>query len=834
MSSLGFAGTIWQDVRYGARLLRLNPVFTLVATLSLALGIGANTSIFQLLDAVRLRTLPVRNPRELAEVKIADRKWASGGFSSRHPEITNPQWELIRNQQQAFSGIFAWSSDRFNLARGGQARNAQGLWVSGDAFNVLGVPPVLGRVFTAADDRRGCGSPGVVISYPFWQREFGGQATVLGSKISLDGHPFEVIGVTPAGFFGMEVGRSYDIAVPICSEPVIKGESTRLEQRHGWWLAITGRLKPGWTVARASAQLRTISRSVFEATVPPIYNPDGVKHYLDYKLGAFPGSTGLSSLREDYEKPLWLLLSIAGLVLLIACANLANLMLARASAREREIAVRLAIGASRFRLVRQLLAESLLLAALGAVVGTFLAGALSQSLVAFLSTDGSPLFVDLQPDWRVLGFTAGLAVLTTVLFGLTPALRATRTAPGSVLKAGGRAMTASRERFGLRRVLVVSQVALSLVLLVGALLFVRSLRNLVTLNAGFQQDGIVVAQLDFTRLNMPKERRLPFKRELIERIQGIPGVQGAADSSIIPISGSGWNQNILVDRKAKGLSWFSRVTPGYFKTLGTPFLAGRDFDDHDSLHAPKAAIVNETFASKILGSGSPLGKTFHLEMGPGEPDPLYQVVGLVKDTKYGHLREDARSIAFFPSAQDANPDPDAQILVRSNAPLVSLISAVKRVILEANPDIDLDFKVFKTQINESLLQERLMATLSGFFGFLAALLATIGLYGVMSYMVAQRQNEIGIRMALGANGRDVLRMILREAGLLLAIGLVVGTALAVAAGRAATSMLYGLKPHDPITIALAIASLAAVALVASYMPALRAARLEPIVALREE
>jgi predicted permease len=424
----------------------------------------------------------------------------------------------------------------------------------------------------------------------------------------------------------------------------------------------------------------------------------------------------------------------------------------------------------------------------------------------------------------VLGFTAGLAVLTTILFGLAPALRATRTAPGAVLKAGGRAMTASRERFGLRRVLVVSQVALSLVLLVGALLFVRSLRNLVTLNTGFQQNGIVIAQLDFTRLNMPKERRLPFRRELIDRIQGIPGVQGAAGASVIPISGGGWNKNILVERKMKGLSWLARITPGYFKTLGTPFLAGRDFDGHDSLSAPKAAIVNETFASKILGGGSPLGKTFRLEMGPGEPDPVYQIVGLVKDTKYRHLKEDATSIAFFPAAQDANPDSGDQILVRANTPLVGLISSVKRTILEANPDIDLDFKVFKTQIDESLLQERLMATLSGFFGFLAALLATIGLYGVMSYMVAQRQNEIGVRMALGANGRDVSRMILREAGLLLVIGLAVGAALSVAAGRAATSMLYGMKPHDPITMALAIASLAAVALLASVPVSLFAPR----------
>src|SRR5690242_10060408 len=577
-----FAG-IWHDLRYGVRLLFKNPGFALVATLSLALGIGANTAIFQLLDAVRLRTLPVKNPQELAEVKIADRSWASGGFSSRHPEITNPQWELIRNQQQAFSGIFAWAGDSFNLARGGQARHAQGLWVSGDAFNVLGVPPVLGRVFTAADDRRGCGSPGAVISYAFWQREFGGQATALGSKLSLDGHPFEVIGVTPAAFFGMEVGRSYDVALPICSEPVIKGESTRPEHRHDWWLAITGRLKPGWTVARASAQLRTISRSVFEATVPPIYNPDGVKHYLDYKLGAFPGSTGLSSLREDYEKPLWLLLSIAGLVLLIACANLANLMLARASVREREIAVRLAIGASRLRLIRQLLSESLLLAAIGAGLGVLLAAELSRFLVLFLSTQDNPLFVDLATDWRILAFTIGLAVLTCVLFGLAPAVRATRTAPADALKSTSRSTTSGREGFGLRRMLVASQIALSLTLLVGALLFVRSLRNLITMNAGFRQDGILVAQMDLRRLNLPKERREPLKRELIEHIRAIPGVDAAAGTNIIPVSGEYWNDSIFIDgaaKKQRNISMFSRITPGYFKTLGTPLLAGRAFDEH--------------------------------------------------------------------------------------------------------------------------------------------------------------------------------------------------------------------------------------------------------------
>jgi putative ABC transport system permease protein len=834
MSSASFLSTLWQDVRYGARLLRLNPAFTIVAVASLGLGIGANTAIFQLLNTVRLRTLPVQDPQQLATVKIANREWASGAFSSEHPDITNPQWEQIREHQQAFSGIAAWSGETFNLARGGQVRNAQGVWVSGEFFNVLGVPPVLGRVFSAADDRRGCGSPGVVISYSFWQREFGGQPSALGKTLTLNGYPFAVIGVTREGFNGIEVGKSFDAAAPICSEAAVKAEYSRLDKRYGWWLALVGRLKPGWTMARASAQMAAMSPVVFEPTVPANYGPDGVKHYLPYKLGAFPGGTGLSQLRESYENPLWLLLSIAGLVLLIACANLANLMLARASAREREIAVRLAMGASRGRLIRQLLAESLLLAIVGAAFGAVLASVLSRFLVSFISTQGNPLFVDLQPDWRVLGFTAALAVFTCVLFGLAPALRATNTAPGAVLKASGRSMTASRERFGLRRILVVSQVALSLVLLVGALLFVRSLRKLATLDAGFRQDGILITQLDLTRLHLPKERRQAFKHDLITRMEAIPGVDVAADTTIVPISGNGWNQHVWIHGQSKGNSWLARITPGYFKTIGTALTAGRDFNDHDTLTSPKVAVVNQMFTRKYLDGANPIGKTFHLEQGPGEPDPEYQVIGEVKDTKYGELREELRAIAFFPAAQDASPDEGAQILVRSSLPLTSLVAALKRTIAGVSPEISIDFQVFKSQIQDSLLRERLMATLSSFFGFLAALLATVGLYGVMSYMVAQRQNEIGIRMALGANSSDVLRMILSEAALLLGIGLIAGTALALAAGRAAGSMLFGLQPHDPPTLLIGAALLGAVALAASFLPARRAASLEPMAALREE
>jgi putative ABC transport system permease protein len=839
MNSIGFLETLWLDLRYGARLLRMNYGFTLVALLSLALGIGANTAIFQLLDAVRLRNLPVRDPQQLAEVRIANREWASGSFTGRRSMVTYPLWEQIRDQQQGFSSIFTWGDDTFNLAQGGQARYAQGLWVSGDFFNTLGVPAVLGRVFTNADDQRGCGSAGAVISYSFWQREFGADSAVIGRKLALNGRPFEIIGITPASFFGLEAGRRYDVAIPICAEPTMRGEYTKLDKRHHWWLGIIGRLKPGWTIAKATAQLNAISPAVLEATIPTVYNENSVKHYLEYRFAAFPAETGVSRLRTQYEAPLWLLIATAGLVLLIACGNLANLMLARAAARQREIAVRSALGASRTRLVRQLLSESLLLSLAGAAIGAWLAQVLSRFLVSFLSTQDNPVFFDLHVDWHMLAYTTALAILTCLVFGLVPAMRATQSAPANVMRATGRGLTEGSERFGLRRILVVSQVALSLVLVVGALLFVRSLRNLLTLDPGFQQDGILIAELDLTRLNVPLERRTPFKRELLERIRSIPGVESAARTSIVPISGSRWNEAVWMDGTKQDLqnrkiSDFNAVSPGFFQTMGTPLLQGRDFDDRDSLNAPMVAIVNESFARKFVQSANPLGQRFRVEDDPGKPDLVYEIVGVVKNTKYAYMRDEFGPIAFLPTGQDRKPDLYTEIIIRSSLPLSTLLSAIKHTVAEVNPNIDLDFHVFKTQIQESLLRERLMATLSGFFGFLAGLLATIGLYGVISYTVARRTNEIGIRMALGAGRGAVLIMIMREAATLLGIGVVAGTILALLAARTARALLFGLHPNDPLTIAVAIAALGAVALAASFLPAQRAARVQPMEALRYE
>jgi len=828
--------SFWQDLRHAFRLLRLSPGFAIISVLTLALGIGANTAIFQLIDSVRLRTIPVKDPQELGTIRIADRHWGSGQFSSQYSQLTFAMWEQIRKRQEGFAEIAAWSDQRFNLATGGEVRKAKGIRVSSDFFRVLGVEPILGRLLGPEDDQPGCGASGANISYAFWQRNFAADPSVVGKRLTLDGISFEVLGVTPPGFNGISVGDTFDVAVPICVDPILNPRNNRLTLRHAWWLASIGRLKPGWTIARANAQMLAVTPAILQETIPPVYDAEGTKKYLEYKLGAFSASTGFSELRQDSETSLWLLLGISGLVLLIACANLANLMLARASARERQITIRRALGASRWRMIRELLSESFLLAAAGTICGLFLAFAVSRLLVAFISTPQSQIFLDLGMDWRVMAFTTGLAVLTTVSFGLAPAVRATRAEPATLLQSGSRGSTGGRERFSLRRILVVSQVALSVVLLMGALLFVRSLRNLTTLNVGFQQSGILVTNVDFQRLHIPEERFTEYKRDLVKRVQAIPGVESAANAMLVPFGGSSWNDNVLTEGSDTdaGVAWINYLGPGYFQTIGTPLLAGRDFDDRDTGTSVKVAIVNQAFVSKILKGADPLGKRFRIHEPPGKPRPLYEIVGLTKDNKFQDMHEEFLPFMYFPATQQEKPSPDDQILIRSSLPLSSLMASMKQTIGDVNSGIDLDFKIFKTRIHDTLLQDQLMATLSGFFGFLAALLAAIGLYGVISYMVVQRTKEIGIRMAIGANRVDVLRMILREAGVLTIAGLVVGTGLALGTAQAAKSLLYGLKPRDPLTLILAVVSLSAVAAFASFLPAYRASKLDPLTALRYE
>jgi predicted permease len=507
-------------------------------------------------------------------------------------------------------------------------------------------------------------------------------------------------------------------------------------------------------------------------------------------------------------------------------------MLARASARQREMALRLALGASRSRLIRQLLTESLLLAALGAAAGAGLAQILSRAMVTFLSTQQDHIFLELPLDWRVLGFVTGLAGFACILFGLTPAIKASRTEPNVVLKASGRGLSAAGESLLLRRVLVVSQVALSLVLLMSALLFVRTFQNLMLVNAGFQDDHVLVAEFDYSPLKLPKDSQMAFKRDLLARIQTIPGVSSVAEVLFTPLSNAGWDGNVdIPDGSERQDVSFNRVSPGYFQTMETPLLAGRDFSPLDTPASPRKAIVNLAFTRRFFGGVNPLGRTFH---DSGKPDMTYQVIGVVRDTKYYSLRESPSPIVFVSFTQANGPQEQSTLMIRSEEGLLPLISSIKVAASEMNAGMVLNFTVLKTQIREGLLRERLMATLSGFFGVLATVLAMIGLYGVVSYMVVRRRNEIGVRMALGADRRDILVMVLQEAAVLLGIGLAIGTGLVLATGTATAYLLYGLKPRDPLTLTAAIAGMTLVALVASLLPAQRAAMVDPMAALREE
>jgi predicted permease len=824
-----------QDLRYGARLLRRSPGFAAVGVLSLALGIGANTAIFQVINAVRLRMLAVSHPEILAEIRIADMNGARGNFNSRYPSVTNPIWEQVRADQQAFAGVLAWNGTDFNLAPGGVARPARGLFVSGSFFEVLGVRAADGRLLAPADDVRGCPLRAVV-SHGFWQRESGGQPVSSRTRLLLEGESAEVIGVSEPGFHGVEVGRAFDVAVPICAQPLVSSRD-RLASATEWWLALMGRLKPGWTFDQASAHLAGISPGIFRATLPPNYPAVSVDRYRAFTLRALPGGRGASGLRQDYETPLWLLLGTAGLVLIIACVNLANLMLARASAREREFAVRLGLGASRGRVFRQLLVESLLLAVLGAVSGTVLAGFLSRALVAYFDTGDQSVFLDLTMDWRVLAFTAGAAVLTCLLFGLAPALRATRTGSGGLLRGGGRGLTGSRDRLVLRRVLVTVQVALSLLLVVGAILFTRTLMNLHRVDPGFNTDGVVIASLDMRAAGVAREAEHTLHAEILRRLRDVPGVRATAEAAIVPLSGDSWGNDVWIQGTDPGRAaqvLFNRVSEGFLSTLGIPLIAGRNFGEADTLSSPRVAIVNETFVRAFV-SGNAVGQRFNVEPTPGNPEVrTYEIAGVVRDSKYTDLRQEPTPVAFLPTGQGSRGGEYARIVVRCDLPPAPLASAMAQAIGEVHPGIVVSFTNWSAQIHDTLLRERLMATLSGFFGGIAALLAVIGLYGVIAYGAARRRKEIGIRIALGAGRAEVLRTIMNEALLLIAVGIAGGATLVLACGGLAGTLLFGLEAGDSATIGAAAATLGAVALLASYLPARAAARIEPMVALRDE
>ena len=818
---------VLQDVRYALGTLRSSPGFAATAILSLALGIGANTAIFSLINAVILKTLPVSHPEQLVELAMK----TEDGLS-----FTNPIWEQVRDRQDVFSGAFAYSPTRLNLAVGGEVRNANTSWVSGDFFRTLGVNPLLGRTITGADDKRGCPVIGV-LSYDFWQREYGGTSGVFDRRLTLDSHPVRIVGVAPPGFTGIQVGEAVDIYMPLCAEATLVRENSALDKRAKWWLWIFARLKPGVGEQQALARMNTLAPRIFASTLPPNSPSDAQKYHLSRRFDLLPGANGYSSVRHDYKAALYTLMAAVGVVLLIACANVANLLISRAAVRRKEIAIRMAIGASRARLIRQLLTESVLLSSMGAVLGVLFAQWASRMLVQFLSTSNSNVVLDLSIDTRVLAFTTAVAIATGILFGLAPAWQGTRVDPHWAMKANARGVVESQAGFGLGKMLVASQVALSLVLLIGAGLMFKTFAKLATLDTGFDKDQVLLIRVDPRYASVPPDRRLPLYQELQRRLAAAPGVRSASFADITPVSGSFSNQAVHVDgymskSQEDSAVWTNSISAGFFATMETPFIAGRDFNEHDTLQAPLVAVVSESMANKFFGSPrDAVGKTFR--QGWNESSSPIQIVGVVKDTKYRSLRAEGEAIAYYPLSQ-MPPMRWANFLLRANGPAASLIPSVKAAVDEVNHDITLQFRILSVQLDESLGRERLLATLSGFFGALALALAVIGLYGVMSYNVARRRNEIGIRMALGAKQARVLRMVLGEVAILIVAGLALGLAVALFSTRLLAGFLYRLEPNDPKTLVTACVVLAVPAVVAGLLPARRAANLDPMRALREE
>jgi len=830
-----FLNSTGSDLKHGFRVLRHNPAFALTAVLSLVLGVGANTAIFQLVDALRLRLLPVKDPQSLVELQIRDLSGNGlrGSFSDQDSPFSYPLWNVIRRQNLALSDAFAWSHDVFGYEDHGVSRHLQGLWVSGNFFDALGISPVTGRLFQSFDDEPGC-APHAVISYSMWQREFAGSPNIAGKQIVVEGYPVQVIGVTPSTFLGLEVGKRFDLVLPLCSEKTLRGADARLENGAAWWLTIMEHTREGWSSQRTSAELETLSPGIFQATVPINYPADSVADYLKLKLQVVPAGLGVSDLRERYGRSLWLLLGIAGSVFIIGCANLANVMLARASAREGEMAMRLALGASRARIVRQLTTEGLLLSAISALLGAVLAQIINRLLVAYLGSASNPIALDITWDGRVVLFVAGLTVLSSLAAGVIPAIRLARTRPEAAMKARTGGIVSRVHLFNFRQLLVVAQIALSFVLLAGALLFSTSLHNLLNLDVGFQESGVLVTEVNLSKLKLKPEGILEFKRQLLDKIRNVRAVDSAAEAAIVPLTGGAVTNRVWKDDQNAapavevGFNW---VSSDYFKTLGIPLLSGRDFDERDKAGAPNVAIINGSFARRLGMGSNPVGLRFKKQPVGQQSETVFTVVGIVRDAKYSELREEPTPLVFLPIRQQVQPDTQTRILIRSSMAFSSLIPSLKNAI-NSSATLNPEFWSLAEYVQDGLLRERLMARLSIGFGFLGVLLVTLGVYGVISYIVAQRTNEIGVRMALGATPLAMLVMIMRQVVLVLFAGLTLGSALVVLAGHTVSALLFGVQATS-LPIFLGAASLLFLTtMIACYVPARRAAHVDPAQALR--
>jgi predicted permease len=838
------------DVRYAFRMIAKNPGFSAVAILSLALGIGANTAIFTLVDYVMLRSLPVRAPEQLAVMARNPEKPATS--------FDYPDYVYIRDHNRSYSGVVATSGGSTAWAfavpgeQGTSAEVVAGAHVSGNYFEVLGVRAAIGRLFTPADNVTEGAHPYAVLSYDLWQRRFGGESDVPGRAITLNGVRFTVVGVAARGFHGVSVGASSDVYLPIMMMPSVNPPANGWNTRHWWWLRVIGRLKPGATLASATPELNVLWQQILktdpEYKPPAAYDKDATKYN---SMTVLPGSGGWSGFRAEFSKPLTVLMIVVGLVLLIACANVANLLLARAAGRQKEIAVRLAIGAGRARLVGQLLMETLVVSVLGGIAGLFFAWWGVRAMVGLLPKQRIPVELYLTPDLRVLGFAFAASLLTGLMCGLVPALQSTR--PNLVTALKNETSAARRSRFDLRRVLVVAQVAISLLLLIGAGLFVRSLSNLQNLDPGFVRESVLLVSVNPQASGYKGQRLRDYYERLLAKVGAYADVRAASLANLTPLSGSRWNQDVSI----QGYQWkpdekpymdFNAVSPRYFATLGIPIIAGRDFTEQDNptvtpdpkpkpdpaekTKGPRVVIINETVAKRFFPRQSPIGARLCRDE-KFKMEESYEIVGVVKDARYFGVREATESMIYVPAWRDGAGG--KTLCMRTTGRPERVVAAVRRDVAALDAAIPVvQTLTLADQFDNDIAQERMLTTLGGFFGGLALLLAAVGLYGVMAHAVARRVREIGIRMALGARAGEVLWLILRETLVMVGSGALIGIPAALGLTRLLGSFLYGLTPQDPLSIAVSTAVLLTITALAGYIPARRATTVDPMIALRYE
>ncbi|HEV7474999.1 MAG TPA: ABC transporter permease [Pyrinomonadaceae bacterium] len=838
---------LWKDIRYAVRTLLKRPGFTLVAVLTLGLGIGANTAIFTLLNAVTFKELPVAKPQELVLFSDTSDEGTSMGDPSteRWRRYSFDSYKYFLDHDQSYQALSAFRSgeSRISIRSSGAqsaeaAQRAQAHLVSGNYFSVLGASVLLGRALTPADDKPGA-QPVAVISYGYWQQRWKSDPSVVNQEVVLNKTSFTIVGVGQPEFFGIRVRRSPDLWVPLVFQPEIEMRESYLANPRAYWLNFVGRLKPGVSLEQAKANANVLLHQFLTNEAGSKLTEERSKSIASAYISVAPGARGISGLRIVYSKALQMLMVIVGLVLLIACANVGNLLLSRAAARRAEMSLRLALGANRFRIIRQLLTESLLLAAIGGALGILFAQWGVKVLVTLVART-SPL--DVHPDVLILAFTAGVTLLAGVIFGMAPALSASKTDLTTALKEKNPGKGRRGLRLNLASALVVSQVALSMVLLAGAGLFARSLMKLQEENVGFNRDNVLLVGID-PRLGGYKPTELStLYGQLMDRLNQIPGVEASTIATYSPISGTGRSSTVTVRGYAQAPGENQDVDdlligPDYCKALGVPILLGREFNVRDTPSSQKIAVINKAFAQHYFNGANPIGRRFQF----GEDDdpdrgPELEIVGMIGDIKYGSAKENAQPTAYRPILQVDDSDAySSNVEIRTSGDPSSLAATVRQAIEQVDPKLPVfGVTTLREQLSGALQQEKLIAQLVSFFGVLALLLASIGLYGLMAHGVVRRTKEIGIRMALGAERRSIIWMVLKETVVLVLIGVVIGVPAAIGLSRLIASQLFGTSPSDPITLVGGALLLVGVALLAGFLPARKASKVDPLIALRYE